>query len=110
MFKVIGKSLEVKYETGYHFKVDYLTENKLRWTSLAQRSDGAPMTGEETCYLHQQTNDIATVSWIEDTGITVSQNLDLAKMEVYAFMTWSDKTARGGRAALAHKGWVKYFT
>lgn len=34
MFKHVGKTVELKYETGYHFKIEYLTENRLRWTSL----------------------------------------------------------------------------
>lgn len=108
MFKYVGKSVELKYETGFYFRVDYLTENTLRWTSLKERTDGAPMTGEETYYLNQQGDNIFTLSWIEDTGFSVSQNLDFDKMEVYAFMSWNDENARGGRAILDHRGIIKF--
>lgn len=108
MFKYTGKTVELKYETGYHFKVEYLTENKLRWTSLKERTDGAPMTGEETYYLNRQADEIFTLNWIEDTGLSVSQNLDFNKMEVYAFMSWNDLSARGGRAILEHRGAIKF--
>lgn len=107
MFKYVGKALEVKYITGYHFRIEYLTENTLRWTSLNERTDGAPMTGEETFYLHQQRDEIFTISWVEDSGIVVSQNLDLERGKVYAFMTWNEPSARGGRDVLAHEGTVK---
>lgn len=108
MFKYIGKTVELKYETGYHFKIEYLTENRLRWTSLKERTDGAPMTGEETYYFNQQAQNIFTLSWIEDTGFSVSQNLDFNKMVVYAFMSWNDPSARGGRAILDHRGTIAF--
>ena len=104
MFKYVGKAIEVKYETGYHFKIEYLSEDRLRWTSLEERTDGAPMTGEETFYLNQQSEDIFTFNWIEDTGLSVSQNVDFKAMTVYAFMSWNDATQKSGRGILAHKG------
>ncbi len=108
MFKFIGKSVELKYETGYHFRMDYLTENQLRWTSLIENTDGTPVTGEETYYLNQQASNIYTLSWIEDSGFSVTQNLNFDKMEVYAFMSWNDENARGGRATLDHRGTIKF--
>lgn len=108
MFKYVGKTVELKYETGYHFKVEYLTESRLRWTSLNERDDGAPVTGEETYCLNQQTDDIFTISWIEETGFSVSQNLDFKSMKVYAFMSWNDPSARGGRAILDHRGTIAF--
>jgi phenolic acid decarboxylase len=104
MFKYVGMTLEVKYVTGYHFMIEYLSDNTMRWTSLVERTDGAPMVGEETFYLHQQADEIYTLSWIEENGISVSQNLDLKNMEVYAFMSWNEPSARGGRAVLSHEG------
>lgn len=108
MFKYVDKSVELKYETGFHFRVDYLSNNRLRWTSLKERTDGAPMTGEETFYWNQQTDNIFTLSWIEDNGFSVSQNLDFDKMVVYAFMSWNDEKERGGRAILDHCGTIKF--
>ncbi|MDR2929728.1 MAG: hypothetical protein LBV06_02295 [Propionibacteriaceae bacterium] len=104
MFAYTGRSIEVKYDTGYHFRIDYLPNHQMRWTSLKKRTDGAPMTGVETYHLHQQGEHIFTLNWIEDSGLSVSQNLDFTKLEVYAFMSWNDSTARGGRAILEHQG------
>jgi len=107
MFKHVGQSIELLYETGYHFRVDYLADDKLKWTSLAKRTDGGPETGTETFYYHELGDDLYIISWIEDSGLTVSQTLDFNKGEVYAFMSWADPKAHGGRAYLAHKGTFK---
>ncbi len=107
MFKYVGSAVEVEYSTGYHFKIEYLSENTMRWTSLSQRTDGLPMVGEETYYLHALAEEIYAISWIEDSGVVVSQTLDLDKGEVYAFMTWDDPQGRGGKAMLAHSGTAK---
>ncbi|MDR2974253.1 MAG: hypothetical protein LBV00_06010 [Propionibacteriaceae bacterium] len=104
MFPHTGRSIEILYNTGYHFRVDYLPDQQLRWTSLADRADGGPLTGTETYHLHQQSPTIFTLNWIEDSGLTVSQNLDFAAKQAYTFMTWADPTARGGRAFLEHVG------
>jgi phenolic acid decarboxylase len=107
MFKYVGAKIDVNYETGYHFEVEFLSDSKLRWTSLKERDDGAPMVGEETFYPYELDDGIYAINWIEDTGIVVAQNLNFKKMEVHAFMTWNDKSARGGRAMLDHKGSIK---
>jgi len=107
VFKHVGQSIELLYNTGYHFRVDYLSDNKLKWTSLAKRTDGAPDTGEETFYYHELGDDLYIISWIEESGFTVSQTLDFKNGTVYAFMSWADPKARGGRAFLAHEGTFK---
>jgi len=103
-FPYTGKSIEVLYETGYHFRIDYLENNQLRWTSLAERSDGGPMTGVETYYLYQIEDNIYAIDWIEASGLSVSQILNFKNNEVYAFMAWNDTSKPGGRDILAHKG------
>lgn len=105
MFKYIGKKVELKYETGFHFRMEYIDENTLSWTSLKEGEDAS---GIEKYYLHEQGNDIYTLSWIEDTGFSVTQNLDFNKMEVYAFMSWNDESKRGGRDILDHNGTIKF--
>lgn len=106
MFKYVGRSVEVKYENGYHFKMDYLSEDTLRWTSLVKR-ENMPMTGTQRYYLNEQGNEIVTISWVEADGFSVSQNVDYANGTVYSFMTWNDENAYGGRAVMADRGTVK---
>ena len=108
MFKYVGKSVELKYETGFHFRMDYLSDNELRWTSLNEPTDDSPTTGEEIFYINQQAENIYTISWIEDSGFSVTQNLDFNKMEVYAFMSWNDSNKKNGRDILDHRGTIKF--
>ena len=45
--KYQGKRVDVNYETGYHFVIEYLSENELKWTALAKRAEGAPEVEKE---------------------------------------------------------------
>lgn len=105
MFEYIGKAVELEYETGAHYKVEYLTEDTLRWTSLIERGD-RPNSGEEHYYMNKQADGIYTLSWVEKTGISVTQNLDFNALTVYAFMSWPDKNSPGGRGILSHRGTI----
>lgn len=104
MNKYINKTIEVKYETGYHFKISYVTENRLHWVSQKVRVDGGEMEGEEFYYFNDEGNDLYMISWVEKSGLVVSQILNFKRMTVYAFMTWEDNNERGKRGVLAHKG------
>lgn len=104
MFKYVDKILEWKSDYGYHFKVEFLAENKLRRTSLKERTDWSPLSDEETYYINQQAENIFTISWVEASGLAVSENLDFDKMTVYAFIPVNEPSARGGRFALKQRG------
>lgn len=101
-----GKTAEVLFETGYHFKLEYLQNNRLKWTSLKEDNCGENET--EDIWVHEQGAGIFTVVWRESTGFAVTHNIDLNKGTVWAFMTWNDADAYGGRATLAHKGTYKF--
>ena len=40
--KLKGKKVDVNYETGYHFVIEYLSDNELEWEALADAAEGAP--------------------------------------------------------------------
>ncbi|MGN8761131.1 hypothetical protein [Oribacterium sp. HCP3S3_B9] len=42
-----GKKVDVDYETGYHFVITYLSENKLHWDALSKTAEGAPAHEDE---------------------------------------------------------------
>lgn len=105
MFEAVrGRKVDVNYETGYHFVIEYLSERELQWTALAQTAEGAPAVEREPYSCMDLGGDRYMVNWIEESGLVVSQIADLAAGKVYAFMTWPDESARGGRAELLHKG------
>lgn len=99
-----GKKVDVNYETGYHFIIEYLSENELRWKALAKTAEGAPAIEEEPYVSYELGNGIYMINWIEESGLVVSQIVDFTRNKVWAFMTWPDENERGRRAQLLHKG------
>lgn len=102
--KYQGKKVDVNYETGYHFIIEYLSENELRWKALAKRAEGAPEVEYEPYVSYEIGEDEYMVNWIEESGLVVSQIANFREGKAYAFMTWPDENARGHRAQLLHKG------
>lgn len=102
--KYQGKRVDVNYETGYHFVIEYLSEKELKWTALAKRAEGAPEVEYEPYVSYELGNDEYMVNWIEESGLVVSQIANFREGKVYAFMTWPDDNERGKRAQLLHKG------
>lgn len=99
-----GKKVDVNYETGYHFIIEYLSENELQWKALAKTAEGAPAIEKEPYSSYELGNGVYMVNWIEESGLVVSQIADFTQNKVWAFMTWPDENARGHRAQLLHKG------
>lgn len=102
-----GRKIDVDYETGYHFLIEYLDENRLKWHALSKRAEGAPEEETKPFSYYEIKEGIYNVNWIEETGLVVSQILDFTEGKVYAFTTWPDEKARGGRAELLHQGSLK---
>lgn len=102
--KYQGKKIDVNYETGYHFAIEYLDETTLKWHALSKTAEGGKEEETVTYSYYEIGDDMYNVNWIEDTGIVVSQIADFKNGIVYAFMTWEDETAPGKRAQLLHKG------
>lgn len=99
-----GKKVDVDYETGYHFVIEYLSEDELAWTAQSKTAEGAPDHETEPYSSLKIGEGRYMVNWIEESGLVVSQIADFAEGKVYAFMTWPDESARGKRAQLLHKG------
>lgn len=99
-----GRRVDVDYETGYHFVIEYLSETELRWHALSKTAEGAPDHEGEPYPSYSLGDDAYMVNWIEESGLVVSRVADFRNGRVTAFKTWPDKDARGGRAELLHKG------
>ncbi|MEE8808419.1 MAG: MoaF N-terminal domain-containing protein [Lactimicrobium sp.] len=102
-----GKKVDVDYETGYHFIIEYLSENELEWTALGKLAKGAPSKEKEPYVSYDLGDGKFMVNWIEESGLVLSQIADFANGKVYAFMTWPDDAARGHRGQLLHKGTLR---
>lgn len=104
MFKYSGKSVEIKYDTGFHYRMEYLSDSQLKWTNLAQGIAGAPESAVESFAWFELSESSYMLNWVEAGGVSVSQVVNYETHEVFAFLTWEDAEARGKRASLAQKG------
>lgn len=102
MTDLTGRTAEVLFETGYHFKLDYLAKSHMRYTSLREEDKGK--TEVVKIELQDQDNGMLSVSWVEASGTTVTHIINLNHDQVYAFMTWPDSAEYGDRATMAHQG------
>lgn len=108
MFKYTNKTIDVKYEAGLHYTIEYLPDNKLKWTTLGKSLDGAPEAAEETFYFVEIAPNVFNLNWIEESGISVSQTINFETKVVYAFLAWDDVTARGKRAFAEQHGKIEF--
>ena len=102
-----GKIAEILFETGYHFKIYYLPDNKMKFISL-KKDENFGYTETEDVIIDKISENIYAISWVESTGLTVTQNIDLSKMSIYAVMTWHDDSKYGNRFIMSHRGTYKF--
>lgn len=94
MKELIGKSAKVIYNTGFKYRIDYLSDGSLRWTSLKEEDKGA--SGLEDVFYNELGDGLYTLAWIEDSGVCVSQSLDINKGKIWAFISWDEEGERKG--------------
>ena len=58
-----GRSAKILFDSGLQFRIDFLQDNQLRWTSIRQEDAGA--TDIETIHVEQYPSGIFSVDWIE---------------------------------------------
>lgn len=101
-----NRKAEVLFETGFHFELEYLSDEEMKYTSLM--ADNKGKTEVVKTYIKDHENGVYSVSWVEETGTSVTHVINLNKGSVYAFMNWPDGEAYGGRAAMDHEGTFKF--
>jgi len=77
----IGQFL-YKYKGGNTYKVTVNDSKTMKWECVEGSEKGA--RGEEKPQRFKITNKIYFVTWVEKTGINVSQVIDLKNMKVYS--------------------------
>ncbi|WP_159723296.1 MoaF-related domain-containing protein [Enterococcus sp. CSURQ0835] len=97
-----GKIATVQFDSGLQFRLDFLPDNQMRWTSTGKEDAGA--TAVETIYVVSYPGDILSIDWVEESGLCVSYTLDVANQYVKSFMTFTDENYRGGRRPFLHEG------
>lgn len=98
---LIGKKLLLRYESGLQVEGHYASPTEVRWKAVTGPAEGK--TGTEKTRIVEVAPEVFFVSWLEASGTTVSQVLDLNRRTVTAFVTFD---AGGGRQALHDSGSV----
>ena len=86
MMNFVGKKFLFRYESGLEVTGDYMSSTELSWEALTGPSRGAK--GVETIYASEVAHNIYFISWLEKSGVSVSQVLDLNRSQVTAFITF----------------------
>lgn len=97
-----GKIVRVLFDSGLQFRLDFMKDNQMRWTSIREEDAGA--TDVETIYVDAFPGGIYSIDWVEQDGLCVSYTVDTAKQYVKSFMTFTDDNYRGGRKPFLHEG------
>ena len=89
---LIGKKLLFLYKSGLQVIGDYSTPTEVSWEALTGPAKGT--RGTESVHTAEVARNIFFVSWVEKSGTTVSQVLDLDRFVVTAFVTFDTPQGR----------------
>jgi phenolic acid decarboxylase len=81
-----GKTFFYRYESGLEVTGHFKSATALDWEALTGPARGTK--GTEAIHTLEVTPNVFFVSWLESSGTTVSQVLDLGRGRVAAFVTY----------------------
>lgn len=90
--KLLGKKLLFHSESGLQVIGHYSNQTEVSWEALTGPAKGSE--GKESVDMAEIAPDIFFVNWVEESGTTVSQVLDLDKLVVTAFVTFDTPQGR----------------
>jgi len=97
--KVTDKKTELKnrkflyrYESGLEVIGDFKSNDYLEWECIKGPAKG--QTGQESIHIFEISRNIYFVSWLEKSGTSVSQIVDLNKFMVRVFVTYDSGQGR----------------
>ena len=89
---LVGKKLFLDYESGLQVIGDYTRPAEVWWEAITGPAKGS--RGTESVNAAEIAPGIFFVNWVEKSGTTVSQVLDLNKFLVIAFVTFDTPQGR----------------
>lgn len=98
----VGKRFLFRYASGLEVTGHYRAADQMAWEALSGPSKGSK--GTEKIHAQEVAPNVFFISWLEKTGTTVSQVLDLNKMQVTAFVTFD---SGNGRQSMFDKGTLR---
>jgi hypothetical protein len=90
--KLVGKTLLLRYQSGLQVIGHYRKSTEVTWEALTGPMKGSK--GTEVVNMTEVAPNIFFVNWLEKSGTTVSQVLDLDKSIVTAFVTFDTPNGR----------------
>ena len=81
----VGRRLHFAYDSGIEIDAHYVSDSELRWKAAAGPAAG--QSGTEEIMAAEVAPEIFFISWIEESGMTLSQVLDLKEMRVMSYIT-----------------------
>lgn len=89
---LIGKKLLFHYDSGLQVIGHYSTPTEVSWEALTGPAKGSK--GTEAVHMAEVAPNVFFVNWLEKSGTTVSQVLDLTKLLATAFVTFDTPEGR----------------
>lgn len=103
-----GKIAEAVFDSGAHYRLEYLPNNRMRWSNLLPGKESDAEV--DTIHVVKLNDGIFAVDWVESTGIAVSHSININNATIYGFLSVKDSYAYGGRATAAYSGTYKFIT
>jgi phenolic acid decarboxylase len=97
-----GRKFLYTYKSGLRVEGEFLSGSRVAWRALSGPAAGS--SGTEAASVTEARPDLWFVSWVEGSGTTVSQVLDLHLMAVTSFVTFD---AGGSRRGMLDTGDLK---
>lgn len=105
-YSLIGKKAFLAYPE-FKAEVSYLTDSTLHWKTIYP--DGKIEHGDEKVFLKKINDHQYFLNWIEETGLSISQVIDVKAGTVTAFGTYADeKSLRGKRSSMNLEGTFEF--
>lgn len=95
----VGKTIVISYESGLQVRAHYKSATELVWKALTGPSTG--QEGTESIVAREVAPNVFFISWLESSGTSVSNVLDLRAKTVVAFVTFD---AGDGRRSMFDEG------
>jgi phenolic acid decarboxylase len=89
-----GRKLIYSYRSGLKVEGEFLSGSRVGWRALTGPAAGK--SGTEAASIAELRPGLWFVSWVEGSGTTVSQTLDLEAMTVASFVTFDAGGTRRG--------------
>lgn len=102
-----GKKAEVRFNDDAHYKLEYLKDNKMKWTALS----GSSYVGIEDIVdinVERMEDGHYIVTWISSEAETVIHIIDLNNGTVQDWSTWKDESTSRGRSLTKQSGTFKF--